>query len=781
MRVIEPTDAVPEGRESRRLEGMIPARTQASPTAENDALNPPSANGSMAADTTLSEAWLTLRKRKYIVLGAVVLGILYGLYQGATQPRVFDAYGNIELRSGSSNEYRINSTSALNEGGSSRLPTQVAILKSDTLLLQVAHDLDLANNAAFMMTKGPQKQQNVDDPIVRHQVLTILASDVTVAALPKTDLIRINCETLDPQLSASIVNKLIQDYIDSSLRSSADAQKRVADFLSTQLGDLKQEVETSQANLIDLQKRLGMVGLDPSHNEITSSLDDLTKAAGQAQLARILAEVRYRTLKGMDRNAVDETVDPLPGGTPQTQLATLRTQLETSRADYAKMNSTLGQNNPKLLAAKAEVDELSKEIAVEEDRVLLKAKANLVAASTDEAQTRAALETEKAAAYKLRDDLVQYTLRQREFESNRTLYEGLLERLRTAGVQAGLESTEIDIVDNAFPPVSPSLRPRSSILIIDTLVALIGGIIIAFVIDSLDNGVSSVAEIEAISGLPSLALIPRTRRGGADPTNSSIVQRNLGVVSGPKSQFAEAFRALRTSLLMSTAGHEPQVILLTSATPGDGKTTVSINLACVLAQRDVRVLLIDADLRRPTVHHRFGLNGKVGLSSVLTGSLALADAIQPIAEVPNLDVLVSGPVPPFPTEMLGSATMRNLIEQCKGIYTHIVIDSPPLLSVTDSVVLARDSDAVVLIVRYGKSGKQAVRRARDLLVRSGAPITGIALNAVDLSSPEYYSYYGYYGYAGYGSAGVDSAGWESKFSGKKRSRRKDDGDQGDKA
>jgi capsular exopolysaccharide synthesis family protein len=176
----------------------------------------------------------------------------------------------------------------------------------------------------------------------------------------------------------------------------------------------------------------------------------------------------------------------------------------------------------------------------------------------------------------------------------------------------------------------------------------------------------------------------------------------------------------------------------------------------------VRVLLIDADLRRPTVHHRFSINGKVGLSSVLTGSVTLEQAVQQVAEVPKLDILVSGPVPPFPTEMLGSDVMHRLLEHCRGVYTHIVMDSPPLLSITDSVVLAREADAVVLVVRQGKSSKHAVRRARDLLMRAGTRITGTVLNAVDLNSPEYYAYYGYSGYSGYASAGVDSKAWESR-------------------
>ena len=182
----------------------------------------------------------------------------------------------------------------------------------------------------------------------------------------------------------------------------------------------------------------------------------------------------------------------------------------------------------------------------------------------------------------------------------------------------------------------------------------------------------------------------------------------------------------------------------------------------MLAQRDTRVLLIDSDLRRPTVHHRFGLVGKTGLTTVLNGTMTLENAVQHVPEIPNLDILPSGPVPPFPTEMLGSEVMVQLLQHCAEIYSHIVIDSPPILSVTDGVILARHADAVVLVVRHGKSSKHVVRRARDLLARAGAPITGIVLNAVDLSSPEYYGYYGYSGFTYYG---VDSTGWETSQGG----------------
>ncbi|SEG32134.1 capsular exopolysaccharide family [Bryocella elongata] len=768
---------------------MIPVRAQTSQASESEVVMPQAMQDRASGDTTLSDAWLTIRKRKYWILAAALIGILLALYQSATQPRLFEAYGNIEIRSGASNEYKIGAATGGSgiESSSAHLPTQVSILKSDTLLLTVARDLDLANNPWFLGTqksKQAQPHRNIDDPVVRQMVLYTLRADVNVSVIAKTDLIHISCQTFSADLSAEIVNKLIREYIFRSLESSAEAQKRVSDFLSTQLGDLKQQVETSQEQMIDLQKKIGILGFDPTHNEITTSLEDLNRAVGQAQISRIMAEVRYHTLSGMDPNQIDDSVAStqvgssgnLTSGAPgagDQQLATLRTQMETTKADLAKLNVAMGDRNPQIRALRAQVDTLNQEIRAEQDRILAQARQNYIASRTNEQQTRGALEAEKSTAYQLRDQMVQYTLRQREYETNRQLYDGLLQRLRSAAVEAGLESTEIEIVDNAVPPVYPTLKPRSTILMIDLVVALIVGLIVAFVLDSLDTGLRDVMEIERITGLPSLAVIPKTRRTSAEQNATGLVARNIGVLAAPKSQFAESFRGLRTSLLLATAGKEPKVVLVTSSTPSEGKTTVSTNLATVLAQRDVKTLLIDADLRRPTVHHRFGLNGKIGLSSVLTGSATLEQALQRVPELPNLDVLVSGPVPPFPTEMLSSQVMRNLVEQCRGIYTHIVIDSPPLLSVTDSIVLAPEVDTVVLVVRHGKSGKQAVRRARDLLIRSGAPLAGIALNAVDLNSPEYYSYYGYYGYSGYGSQGVEHDGWASK-SDKRKSKSKEE-------
>jgi polysaccharide biosynthesis transport protein len=710
-------------------------------------------------DTTLSEALIVLRKRRWVLIIAVLLGLAYGVYNAESQPKLYDAYGRIQVRSGSSNEYKVSAVQGYDGDAGSKMLTEIEILKSDTLMLTVCREMNLSNNADFLEAKGPVPHTSLDDGVVRQDTVHRLQSNLQVAVVPKTDIIRISYNSLNPKLSADIVNRVIQDYIHRSYQTRFESSRQVSDFLSGTLEGLKQEVETSQEQMMDMQRRLGILGFDPAHNQISSSLDDLSKAAGAAKLARIIAEARYRVVSGMDPNTIEGAIELTPGTAPG-ELNVLRGQLAGAKASYARLGSTLAPNHPQMKALEAETDELAKEINAEQNRLLLQAKQNYIVARANEDQTTAALEAQKADAYKLRDQLVEYTIRQREFEENRNLYDSLQQRLRTASVQSGLESLEIEIVDRALPPANPVLRPQSTVILTALVFSLLGGIVTAFLMESLDTGLRSIAEIESITELPSLAIIPRARRTSADQAGTlTTAQRNIGILTQPKSQFAEAFRSLRTSLLLSTAGHPPKIIVLTSATPSEGKTTAASNLAAILAQRDTRVLLIDGDLRRPNIHHRFGLNGKVGLTTVLTGATTLEGTVQSVPEIPNLDILPSGPVPPFPTEMLSSGAMEAILKRCAEIYDYVVIDSPPILSVTDGVILARQADAVVLVVRHGKSSKHVVRRARDILLRSGAGITGIVLNAVDLNSPEYY---GYYGYSGYSYSSVDSESWESQ-------------------
>src|SRR5580658_9023197 len=389
---------------------MTSGRPEVSPLPA-DAI-PTAGAGHNPADATLSEALLTVRKRKYLIAAITALGISYGFYKGTTQPRLYQATGTIEIRTGSSNQFRVNGNSNYGSGSSS-LQTQVAIIKSDTVLLTVARDLDLPNNAAFTGYYGPNRHLSLDDLNVRQGTLNGMNAEIGVGIVPKTDLVQISCETLDPKLSADIVNRLIREFIQRDLQSSYEATQRVSDFLSLQLRDLKQEVETQQEQLIDLQKRIGVLGFDPQHNQIQSTLDDLTRAVSAAQIARIQQQARFKTLNTMNPDALDGTIGAQSAGGLSTSLSGLRATREGLLAQYAELNASLGTNHPQVKALTAQIDEINKQIVEEQKRLLDQAHEAYVAANDNEQQTRGALEVEKAEAYKLRDDLVEYTLRHR--------------------------------------------------------------------------------------------------------------------------------------------------------------------------------------------------------------------------------------------------------------------------------------------------------------------------------------------------------------------------------
>lgn len=716
-------------------------------------------NSTTVGESSLAETLLVLRKRKWILIAALAIGVTLGFYRAATQPTVYVATGKIEVRSGTANQYRVDTVGSTLDPVS-HLQTEVTILQSDSLAIQIAREMDLPNNPYFLGHKPTTPHLSMDIPAVREAIVQTLHGSLRVAPVERTDVITLSYASSNPQFSADLLNHLINGYIQRSYQTRFASTQRVSQWLSGQLDDLKRQVETSQEQLIDLQKQLGVLGLgfdsSKTGTETTNQLDALSHANIEARIRRILAESRYRTLSKADPNALESGIDAVPGSAP-SELNRMRSEMAEDKAKLAQQGVLIADNNPSIKGLRAHIAELQREINAEQNRLVEQARQAYIAAQADEQQTGVALENTKNDAYRVRDDLVEYTLRQREYESNRALYEGLLSRLRAAGIQAGLESSEIDIVDQALPPANQTRTPRSSIVVITTIFCLIGGVIIAFLLESLDTGVRSVAELEAITQLPSLAVVPRTRKSG-DRGGQSVAAMNLGVLSTSKSQFSEAFRALRTSLLLATTGHPPKIIMVSSSTPSEGKTTIATNLACIMAQRETRVLLIDSDLRRPSVHHRFGLTAKSGLSTYLAGVTTFEESIQHIPDVPNLDILTSGPVPPFPTEMLSSQSMRDLLTHCSGIYTHIVLDTPPVLSVTDGVVLARLADAIVFVVRQSKTSRHVVRRGRELLARSGGAVSGFVMNAVDLNSPEYY---GYYGYSGYAYSNGDGEEWDT--------------------
>jgi capsular exopolysaccharide synthesis family protein len=421
---------------------------------------------------------------------------------------------------------------------------------------------------------------------------------------------------------------------------------------------------------------------------------------------------------------------------------------------YAQATTQFGVAYPKVVELNNQLKQLRKEITAEETRMQQRIRDEYLAALQRESLLTTAFEQQKQQANQLNESAIEYSTLKRDADTNRQLYQDLLQRLKEAGVSAGLRSSNIRVVDVARTPTSPITPDVPRNIRFGVLLGLACGIGLAFVLESLDTSIRNMEELSAISMLPALGTIPLQLSSNGNlrkrlKTVSAEIEKSesptLVTYARPQSEAAEAYRALRTSILLSSFGAPPKVILVTSAMPQEGKTTVSANSALVLAQRGSRVLLVDADLRRPAIGKLFGIRSRGGLSTLISGSDKVEDVVLPCPEVPNLWILPAGPIPPQPAELLGSAVMKDHITRWRNEFDHIIVDTPPCLSVTDAVLLSPEADRVILVARSGKTTKAALRHACDVLLQVNARVMGIVLNALDRHSAEAYYQYGYGG------------------------------------
>ncbi len=576
--------------------------------------------------------------------------------------------------------------------------------------------------------------------------------------VPDTRLIEVQFDAGDPQLAAAIVNTHLQNFIEQNFRSRYDATTQASNWLASELEELRIKVEKSEDARIAYERANQIWTIDEKQNITSQKLGDVSKALTDAQTDLVQRQAYYQLAHAGNLDSM-----------PQVQESPLVSQLQMKRQRCRRTNtqdalSQFGPNYPK-------VQRLERTKKEAED-ALNRAKQGIVAVV--DGQYRAArdrvdlltdtLNQQKSDTNDLAEKLVQYNILVHEAESNKQLYDGLLQKLKEASISAGLRSSNIRIVDPALAPSSPSRPQKGRNILMAFVVGLIGGVGLAFFREYLDNTVKSPDDIENLAGLPSLAVVPAMpsmnghRRNNPrlvtgvtdDGTNARI---ELVSYNQPKSQVSEAFRALRTSLLLSQADHPPQVILVTSALPREGKTTAAVNLAVTLAQLGDRTLLIDSDLRKPGVRRALNLTipRELGLSSYLAGVASLDEATVTHPAIPNLVALTTGPVPPSPADLLSSMRMREAIADLRNRYKFIVIDSPPVMAATDAVIISALTDGVLLVVRSGETPKEAFKRTRDLLAGVKCRLLGVVLNAVDANAPDYYYSYRYYPYAyGYG-------------------------------
>ena len=727
-------------------------------------------------ESLVGESIRILRKRIWIIMGCLATVFSLVAIASLKMPKVYEAGGTIEINKPDANlNFQNSTTFSLDYFDPTELETELKILQSDVLALHVIRELNLDRNSDLANQAPPPPSADLSpdpmqsDPALAAGMVGSFKSNLKVALLPNTRIIEVHYRGADPERVAAVVNTLMQTYVDENRKSRYDATMDSSKWLAGQLVDMQMKVESSQEELVRYQKEHEILGIDEKQNITMTKLDELNKQLTAAESERMDKEALYRLVETGDADTIASGTGGLEDSDSDSQsgsslLENLRAKQAELKIQAADLSTQFGPSYPKLTQLNNQLKEIDSQIQAEMKKIGIKVRGKYITALQRENMLHDAFEKQKQEANKLNESAIKYNMLKRDADTYRALYEGILQKLKEAGVAAGLKSNNFRIVDRATPPSGPIEPNIPRNLMFAVILGLTSGIGLAFLLDGLDNTVRTTEQAQTISGLPSLGMIPlgsKSAREGPNPKRLVIASSKEAVELvtqvRPQSQMSESYRALRTSLLLSNLGAPPKVIMITSALPQEGKTTTSMNSAVVLAQKGVRVLLIDADLRRPSIHKNLGLGPHTGLSNVLTGSATLEQAITHASILPNLDVLTAGTPPPNPAELLASTNMRDLLAQLREQYDHIVIDTPPSLSVTDAVVLSPRADAVVLVIRSSQTTKQALRRSRDLLTSVNAKVVGVLLNAVDLRSPDYYYYYEYQGkYARYYREGDSS-------------------------
>ncbi|MGH9714553.1 MAG: GumC family protein [Candidatus Acidiferrales bacterium] len=714
----------------------------------------------MPREPHLLDYFIILRKHQWLVLTFLLTVVTVVTIASFKMKPVYEAAARVEVDKESQAMLPFQGPNSYDEyvDMENYIETQAKILQSETLALQTIKALDLGRYPEFGGTSNSLTWSHGGAATRRPAILGAFLSRLMVKRVPNSRLIEVQFEAEDPQLAAQVVNTHLQSFIEQNFRSKYDATTQASNWLSAELEELRIKVEKSEDARIAYERQNQIWQIDEKQDITTQKLADLSKAVTEAQTVMAEKEALYRM-------AASGNVDALPATRDNAVIQDLLKKKTDLDESYSEAILQYGPNFPKVQRLVAQKKELQDDLENARKTVIESVQQEFGTARQRVTLLQEALDKQKAEANDLAEKLVQYHILQHDAESNKTLYDGLLQKLKEAGITAGLRSSNIRIVDPALAPSGPSRPQKARNILLAILVGLVGGVGLALFREYLDNTVKSPDDIEALTGLPSLAVVPslpglnghhsrlsRLSRDTRPQVNAGPRVELLSYVQ-PKSQISEAFRALRTSLLLSQAEHPPQVILVTSALPREGKTTAAVNLAVTLAQLGDRTLLMDSDLRKPGIRRALNLTGgkEGGLSSYLAGVSTLDEVIIPHPTITNLDALTTGPVPPSPADLLSSHRMREAITESRRQYKFIVIDSPPIMAATDAVILSSLTDGVLLVVRSGETPKEAFTRTRDLLAAVKSRLLGVVLNAVDSSAPDYYYSYRYYPYAyGYG-------------------------------
>ncbi len=726
-------------------------------------------------------------KRKWLILTLMLAVTSLVAVQMYRQPSIYEAVATIQIEPKRDSILKAGNNVVINTGNGQDAQywnTQLKLLENRELARQVALTLDLQNNQTFL---GSQSQQGlftalrrifssernanaspvarksptpVSEESVREEQLTpeqlerlepyedTLANNLTVEPIVTTNLVTLKYTHSDPVLAQKIVNTFADTFVYNNYERETGVTVKATELLARKIAELQLDVRRQEEERFNYIRSRDLPP-GPSAPGVNLQADRL------AQLSKQLldAENERKNLQALyDASKAQQDAMSVPDIADSKRVQTLRDRLDQLKQKRSELLVIYTEEWPEVKRVDEQIKTIEEALTKAPSEVLATMKSRLDAAIRKENQLRAAYDQQHAAFSQQSQAQVQLGMMDQELETNKQYLNTLLQRQRELENTSGdtMKTNNVTVSQYSRVPRSPVGPPRFRNIFIAFLLSLGAGIGLAFLLDYLDDTLKTVEDVDRYLHLPALALIPSTRseqrlrlKGTGGPPDTEEVTA-LALVTDARSSIAEAYRHLRTSILLSSAGQPPKTILVTSSQPSEGKTTTAVNTAVMLAQTGADVLIVDCDLRRPRLHAQFNLSNQRGVTNYLSGEASLEEILQSYEKTPNLRVMTSGPVPPNPAELLGSNEMRKLLAELSERFTHVIIDSPPAISFTDASILSTLVDGVILVVHGGKSSRAVVRRAKQQLMDVGAHIFGVVLNNVKLESTDYYYYAGYY-------------------------------------
>lgn len=765
---------------------------------------PSSNDSSTMQELTISGLLVVLKRRRSFIILSTLFCVSIAILVCIFMTPKYKATCEIQVAKQSSDELGLDGMKG--DGGSASdaledniaLETQAGVLQSDTLALRVIQNLGLEDTSDFqphfnpvgwvlglVSPKGPQDPAHAsleDSPARRARVSEVFRKHLKVKPLPGTRLIEISYLSSSPQTAAAVINQLTKGLVDYTFQTRFNATNEASQWLAGQMDDLKKQAENLQAKVGQLQREAGVyslgtadaTGKELAYNATLDRLQQSTETLSQATSNRILKGGIYEMVKSGDPETISGLAGTSLSGTSQgmsnafSLLQTLRGQQAALETQLAADTSKYGSANPKLEDERASLGSATAAVNQEIKRIGERAESDYRAAQITETNLQADYQHQRAAADQLNNKAVEYSIAKQEAAESRGLYDTLYQHLKEAGVIEGLRSSNVTVVDPGRVPAKPTQPNIPIYLGLSLFGGLFFGSVGALFLDSIDNRVQSMDMIERSLNTPLLGVIPSMALSGwrqgpefPSPMHAKRVKNGLSISASPRvagvapvasnTAFSESLRSLRTALLLSRSSAPPKVILITSAAEGEGKTTISLHLAAALVRNHNKVVLIEGDMRRPMMSRRLSIPEERGLSNLLAGDTDKIE-VRPFADLPDLAIVPAGPTPPYPSELLGSRRMKELIEQWSQEYDFVIIDSPSLLAVTDAAVLSKMADFTLLVTRHAQSTRKSLERAWHTLRIDPETKVGVVLNAVSRQSSAYNEYFGYLGNSYYGIA-----------------------------